>query len=105
MSSGSPFGLIVVVCMFGLLGYAIFHFMYVDPMPDREYAWTAAVGMYPGSGMDCHAAVAARIQGMADALMKSPHIDIGMGQGDSRQSAEMAVDMVANSGWRPPECG
>lgn len=104
MSSDSPIGYIAAACMFGLLGYAIFHFMYVDPMPDREYAWTAAVEMYPSSGMDCHAAVAARISGMADALMNSPHINIGMGNADSRQGAEMAVDMVAGGAWRPPEC-
>ena len=66
--------------------------------------WTAVMAAYPGGSVTCHAVVMDRAFDIHDMLGDGPHADdVPFGRTDYRHG-ELAVRMVAEAEWQPPEC-
>lgn len=79
---------------------------YINTVPPvDEHLWAAVMEVHPDAGIECHAAMVDRIDHMTGVIYGGPYAVEDSAVRPSRALAEeLAVGVVLDSDWRPPEC-
>lgn len=92
-------GVIVIGLMVSLV-YIVFF-----DSPHVSNLWSSVVEAYPGGSMECHVSVMDRARHISDLLRGSQYVsDVPFEYQASDLADELALRMVVEAEWQPPEC-
>ena len=73
--------------------------------PHVSNLWSSVVEAYPGGSMECHVSVMDRARHISDLLRGSQYVsDVLFEHQASDLADELAIRMVTEAEWQPPEC-